>query len=251
MKFSEFIERTLFYISVPKCISCSKKLDFTTKVYCPECKAELFNAYNRNCSGCNKILSECSCSNEYLETKRVRKVVKLFRYIQREDNYVANSLIYSLKKDNRKDVLSLASDMLSDAINRSEKISDDFIITNIPRRRSAIIKRGFDHAALLAKSTANRLSTQYMSLFTSKSKRAQKTLTGDERKVNAVFEAKFKGSLKGKTVIIVDDVITTGSSIGACASLAYSLGAKRVIAAALGIAYRDSGKNLKYAYFDL
>ena len=179
----------------------------------------------------------------------MRKVIKLFRYIQREENYAANSLIYSLKKDNRRDVLNLASDMLSDAIKRAEKTSEDFLITNVPRRRSAIIKRGFDHAALLAKSTAKKLSIEYKNLFVSKSKRAQKKLTAAERKINAVFEPKFQGSLKGKTVIIVDDVITSGSSIGACASIAYSLGAKRVIAAAIGIAYKDSQDYIDYTYF--
>lgn len=249
MKLSELIERTLFYVSVPKCISCGKKLEFTSKVYCPDCKLELFDAYSRNCSRCNKILSECQCSNEYLKSERIRTVIKLFRYIQREENYVANSLIYSLKKDNRKDVLTLASEKLSEAILSAEDKCGEYIFTNVPRRRAAVIKRGFDHAGMLAKAIAKRLSADYKALFVSRSKAAQKTLTKSERRTNASFKIKKNLSLSGKTVVIVDDVITTGSSVGACAGLAYSMGAKRVIAAAIGIAYKDEYDGPTYTPF--
>lgn len=239
MKFSEIVERIVYYVSVPKCISCGEKLDFASKVYCPDCELELFDAYNRNCSRCNKILSECCCSNAYLKSKRIKNVIKLFRYIQREENFVANSLIYSLKKDNRRDCLALAADMLSNAILKAEPQCKEFIFTNVPRRRSAIIKRGFDHAALLAKAISKRLGAEYVPLLKSKTKRAQKTLTSSERKSNASFMIRTNVSLKGMTVVIIDDVITTGSSVGACGELCYSLGAKRVIAASLGIAYKD------------
>ena len=239
MKISEILERALFYISVPKCISCGEKLDFTSKVYCPKCKLELFDVYNRCCSGCNKILSKCDCSNEYLKGKRVRKVIKLFRYMQREENYVANSLIYSLKKDNRKDCLRFAVEMLSEAILNSENNVSNFIFTNVPRRRSAIIKRGFDQSAMLSKAVAQNLGAEFRPLFKSRAKKAQKTLMSSERRSNATYISRKDASVDGKTVLIIDDVITTGSSIGACADIAYSIGAKKVIVAAIGIAYRD------------
>ena len=239
MKASEILERALFYISVPKCISCGEKLDFTSKVYCPRCKLELFDVFNRSCSRCNKVLSKCDCSNKYLKSKRVRKVIKLFRYMQREENYVANSLIYSLKKDNRKDCLALACELLSESIKNSENNVSDFIFTNVPRRRAAIIKRGFDHAAMLSKAVAKNLGAEYMPLFKSKAKMAQKTLVAGERLSNATFVSHRGASVEGKTVLIIDDVITTGASVGACAELAYSMGAKRVVVAAIGIAYKD------------
>ena len=78
-----------------------------------------------------------------------------------------------------------------------------------------------------------------MPLFKSKAKMAQKTLVAGERLSNAAFVSHRGASVEGKTVLIIDDVITTGASVGACAELAYSMGAKRVIVAAIGIAYKD------------
>ncbi len=239
MKLSEIVDRALFYVSVPKCVACGVPLDHSDNVYCKDCLPEFWAAFGRDCSVCFKPLCECSCSNKYLVSKKVKKVVKLFRYIQREENYCSNSLIYSLKKDNRRDVLELASSLLSDALLLSIEKPSEYIFTNVPRRRSAIIKRGFDHAAMLSRAVAKKLGGEYRALFISKASKAQKTLTGIARHKNAVFDIKSEADLDGKSVIIIDDVITSGSSIGAVAELAASIGAGRIVAAALGIAYKD------------
>ncbi|MEM3515434.1 MAG: ribose-phosphate pyrophosphokinase [Saccharolobus sp.] len=49
-------------------------------------------------------------------------------------------------------------------------------------------------------------------------------------------------NLKDKEVVIVDDIISTGSTIAQAAKLAYSLGAKNVIAATIHLLLTDSGK---------
>ena len=102
------------------------------------------------------------------------------------------------------------------------------------------MKYGIDHAELLAKSLAKKLSAQYYQPIISKSKKAQKKTSGEERLKNAQFKLKVRAkSLSGKTVIIVDDIVTTGSSMGACAMLLRGLGAKKIIGATISIAYKD------------
>ena len=49
-------------------------------------------------------------------------------------------------------------------------------------------------------------------------------------------------SLNGYTVIIVDDIITTGASMSSCAMLIKAYKPTKVIGAALGIAYKDTQK---------
>jgi predicted amidophosphoribosyltransferase len=92
----------------------------------------------------------------------------------------------------------------------------------------------------LAKSIAKNLEIEYINLLRSNSQKAQKEMNYKERFKNIDYKLiNDKTSLKGKSVIIVDDIVTTGSSMSSAAMLIRSLGAKRVLGATLGIAYRD------------
>lgn len=232
-------DKLFFYLSVPTCISCKEKLSVNDLALCHKCYAEYEKISTRNCSVCSKILSECLCCNDYLEKHFVKRLVKVFRYNQREENLAANSIVYSLKRDNRRDVLKLCTHLLTGAITNTIGKCDNFIITNVPRRKSAIIQYGIDHSALLAKSVAKALGAEYKSILKSKAKKAQKNLRGDERIANIEFKIRKNLDLKGRKVIIVDDVVTSGASMGFAASLIRSLGTKDISGAALAIAFKD------------
>ena len=92
----------------------------------------------------------------------------------------------------------------------------------------------------MAKEVAKSLGAKYISLLKSNSKKAQKSLEHSERMKNANFDLIKDVDLTGKGVIIIDDVITSGASMGCAAALIRSLGCKNIVAASLGIAYKDS-----------
>ncbi len=155
----------------------------------------------------------------------------------------SNYLIYSLKKDNREDVISFLTDELVYALNNSIDFSKgEYIITNVPRRRRSVVEYGFDHAEVLAKAVSKKLNIEYRQFLRSKSKKAQKSVQGQRRIQNAQFDYKRKREIdiKGKTVIIVDDIVTTGASMSRCASLIRGLGTNKMIGASIAIAYKDS-----------
>ena len=235
----KIIDKILYYISVPKCIGCGEKLEENEKALCRACFCDYENQKNRQCSKCFKILSKCSCSNEYVDAHFVHKLVKVFRYSAR-DNAVSNMLVYSLKRDNRKDVLDFLSDELAVAIKSSVDNFEKYIVTSVPRRKKDVVKYGFDHAELLARTVSDKLGVDYLKLLRSKSKVPQKkTANKEERIKNANFELKKDVDLSDFNVIIVDDVVTTGASIGAVAMNLKSAGAKKIVGAALCIAYKD------------
>ena len=144
-----------------------------------------------------------------------------------------------MKKRSRKDVTDFFSDELIGAIKNSVSDFSDTVITNVPNRKSEIRERGMDHAAVLAKAVAQKLGIEYRPLLVSLSKYAQKSLTAAERLSNADFDLITDESLKGKTVIIIDDIVTTGASMGKSATMIKALGPKRIIGACLAIAYFD------------
>lgn len=240
MNIKELKDRALFALSVPKCVSCNERLDYGQQALCPECYKVFAEFATRNCARCAKVLNECNCSNTFLESHFVKKIIKCYRYINHDEITPSNSIIYSLKHDNRRDVLELTSDLLIRAINNSMNDISEYIVTNIPRRKAAIIEYGIDHSALLAKEIARKSGAEYISFFKSNARREQKSLDSMERRRNADFTLINEMDLSGRRVIIIDDIITSGASMANAASLLRSLGCRDITAACLAIAYKDT-----------
>lgn len=253
MKIKEIIKRILFYISVPKCVCCKERLDYEDRGLCKRCLMIYEEHKKRNCPRCSKKLSECFCTYDKLDAHGIKNLVKLFRYSKSDESLPSNYLIYSLKQDNRDDVIDLLSDELSESIRKHIMIDPEkIILTNVPRRNKAIIKFGYDHSKVLAREVSRKLGVEYQELLLSKSKKPQKSVYGQARLENAVFDYDVDDdySLKGRTVIIIDDIITTGASMMKCASLIKGLGARRVIGACLGTAYKEPYVDFEHSAYE-
>ena len=237
----EIYKRALFYLSVPKCVFCEEPLDYNDRCFCPVCR-EKYEEWKReiDCSRCANILSRCTCSNRLLMKNNVNDIYKLYKYRAFQEDIPGKRIIYSLKEDYRSDVFDFLADELSTTINASLQFDrEDLIITNIPRRRKAISHYGYDHAAELAKRVAKRLGVRYVSILKSKAKKPQKGRI--DRRKNAKFALK-RGDwsfLKGKTVLIIDDIITSGSSILAASEIIKRLGVRKRKAACIAISFKD------------
>ncbi len=243
---AELWERILFYVSVPTCVCCKTRLKISESALCEKCIDKREKMKFRSCARCNKKLDKCICSNEYLEGHYVRRLAKSFRYMQREDMLPLNAPIYSLKRHNRKDVLEFCASEMVKSINNAFPKAERYIVTNVPRSNNSIVKYGYDHAEMLAKEVAKRIGAKYEKILKSDIKVEQKKLHGESRKQNAKFSVIQEIDLSGKTVLIIDDIVTSGASMGEAAMLIRSLGAKKIMGAALGIAYKD-----KYTPFPL
>ena len=233
-------DKILFFISVPKCVFCGEALKLGERGICKKCSVLYDNAKARNCSICSKPLYLCDCTSKYLESHYVHKLVKVFRYRSGE-NSPANQLIYYLKRDNRRDIVDFLAEELSNSILASVKIDSNTIITYVPRRKKAILEYGIDHSKDLAKAIAKKLSVDYAPTLISLSKKPQKKAENiEDRRENAQFKLKNRNTdLTQKTVILVDDIVTTGASMGAAAFNLKTLDAKRIIGAAISVAYKD------------
>ena len=245
MDINKIYNSALYYLTVPKCVCCRERLDIDDKALCKDCLKEYRNIKLSNCSICSLPLEKCSCVNDFLDRHYVHKLVKLFRYKQPahpNDRMPANELIYNIKRTNRRDLLSFITDELVSAIENTVDYKK-FIITNVPRKTSRVTKYGLDHSAEIAKSIAKRLNIKYVKTLKSTSKKPQKKTHGDERLKNAKFDYLRKSpEIKGKNILLVDDIVTTGASMGNSAMLLHGLGVKRIVGVCLSIAYRDKYK---------
>jgi len=92
--------------------------------------------------------------------------------------------------------------------------------------------RGFNQSALVASELARRLglAADFFALRRTRRTPPLKGMSALQRRkaVAGAFAAGRRADLKGKTVVLVDDVLTTGSTAEACARALHKAGAERV-----------------------
>lgn len=114
-----------------------------------------------------------------------------------------------------------------------ENVDRDAIITTVPLHFFSRLKRGYNHSELLAKGIAKQGGNTFKDLLRkSRLTKHQAKLGRSERLRNVrnsfSFRKKYLTTIKGKDIILVDDVISTGSTANECAGLLRKNGAKRV-----------------------
>ena len=112
--------------------------------------------------------------------------------------------------------------------------SHDFLIP-VPMSEKKRARRGYDQAALLAKALARKVGVVCLknALARVRETDIMSSLAADERRQNLseAFEVPcgMMDILKGKRLLLVDDVYTTGSTIDACAETLLAAGAESVV----------------------
>ena len=111
---------------------------------------------------------------------------------------------------------------------------NDFdIITHVPTTFSRRFSRGFDQAQLLAQKLSASTTIPYQQLLRRVDPKAQSSRTYEERKTNLSFRFSCRAQ-PPETVLLIDDVCTTGSTLESCAMTLLNNGATSVSGIVLG-----------------
>ena len=109
---------------------------------------------------------------------------------------------------------------------------ENAILVPVPLHRTRLWQRGFNQSALVARELSRRLriGTDPMALRRVKRTPPLKGMSPIQRAktVAGAFKVADKSAVAGKTVILIDDVLTTGSTAEACARTLQRAGAARV-----------------------
>jgi ComF family protein len=150
------------------------------------------------------------------------------------------ALIHRLKYADRHEGRKLLGRWMTDAA--ADLLPGTDVIVPVPLARWRLFGRKFNQASLLAHELGRLtcLSVDPMALVRRRSTPSQVGLTRVERRQNvagafAVPKAR-RSSLSGRTVLLVDDVVTTGATVNACARVLKRAGAERVDVVALALA---------------
>ena len=133
---------------------------------------------------------------------------------------------------------SYLSDTFSEIILNNQDIGKilrkaNYIIP-VPIHKKRLYERGYNQCELIAKKLSRKIDNlEYLPnlLYKKKNIIPQSTLDKEERKnnINGAFSIKYRNiNFKGKTVILFDDIFTTGSTIKECVKTMKSLKFKRI-----------------------
>jgi ComF family protein len=122
---------------------------------------------------------------------------------------------------------------LSCAIPREQRFD---VVVPVPLHWRRQWERGFNQSELLAQAVARRYAAPVVHALTRrKATPAQAGLSNAKRRTNVsgVFAARRREAIVGRRILLVDDVMTTGATLGACASALKRAGASHVSALTL------------------
>lgn len=93
-------------------------------------------------------------------------------------------------------------------------------------------ERGYNQVAMIAKPLAMALGVEFVpgALTRRKETRSQVGLSKQERRKNVDGAFQAGGKVKGRNILVLDDVSTTGSTLSSSAVALYASGAKNVYA---------------------
>ncbi len=143
--------------------------------------------------------------------------------------------VHALKYDGMRRVAEPLGDLLAGLIEDSGQVPD--LVVGIPLSSQRLAERGYNQAGLIAHRVAERLGVpdELEAVTRVKNTASQVDLSAAERQENVkdAFRAE-PGQVAGRRVLVIDDVLTTGSTMSACAEALRLAGASQIFGGAIG-----------------
>jgi ComF family protein len=182
----------------PLCYNCEKILTKGRQIICIDCW--------------NKIPAFHAQLDRSIKDRSFRHIYILYEYGE-----IVQLLIHLLKY---RRILSLSDKFALEAVNRFPCLKNQGYnaIIPVPLHRSRKRERGYNQSEIVAKSLGRILQIPVKSelLLRKRNTRSQTTMTKAERDLNVKNAFHCPHLIFEKTVLLIDDVITTGSTIESC-----------------------------------
>ncbi len=218
----------LEWLYPPRCLICSGVI--TSGAFCSDCAGKVPYLRDNLCDFCGAPLKDGKCSCEpknYLITGNK----SLFPY----ETYV-RSAIYRYKHGGFISMGRQFGDLMTEHLPNPFSGKSDVLVVSVPLSDKRYKERGFNQAHTVAARYSKNLGLKSADIL----KRTRHTGTqrgldieSRTKNVEGAFGLSKPDLVKGRHLIIVDDVFTTGSTVNACAKVLLDAGAVDVFSLTL------------------
>jgi ComF family protein len=210
---------TEFYQSILPgvCITCLGKIERMSGFICRHCTHKIENY------GARSLI--------FRDKPALSQLLYLYPY-EPCNNIDLGNAVRKLKYEGYQALASELASIGFKALKKDPFYSLANAVAPIPLHPARFRQRGFNQAELIARGLAEGLGLIYITpLRRIKNTSAQVELTGADRELNikGAFSLKSGISIKGLTIIMVDDQVTTGATMNSAASALINAGAQRVL----------------------
>ncbi|MBQ7467210.1 MAG: ComF family protein [Clostridia bacterium] len=218
---------TDFMFPVHSCLCCGSECDtFDGYRICSRCMAKLHKIGNNFCQKCGTHIkgNYPLCIHCKDIERHFNKARSVFVY---DENFAP--IILKTKLGKAKTPALALGKMLADFFKTSDVMGE--VVTFVPMPLSRQKERGFNQAEEICKEFSRLTEIPMIDALEKKETATkQAKLNFDERQLNIIdtFKIKDKNLVKGKHVLLIDDVITTGATVSECAKVMMKAGAKQV-----------------------
>lgn len=203
--------KQLLNLFFPKvCVGCKNALIQQEKFLCISCLHDLpiTNLHDND----SKVIS-----NVFYGTVVFKHATALFYYPKKG---VIRQLIHHLKYKNQKEISSYLGKWLGAELKASGFYNDVDVIVPVPLHKKRMRERGYNQVEGFGKELAQSLNATYDDITLYRHKNTSTQTVKDRltrwKNVQTIFQVSDIKTLKGKHILLVDDVITTGATIKAC-----------------------------------
>ena len=200
-----------------KCIVCRKRLSPGIPTICPVCRETLPFASDIHIKG--KCFSDCVSAVRYEGS--IREAILRFKFSDAQIYHIAFGEL-------------VAERIYEDLYGEFDVLS---WVPLAPDRRK---ERGYDQVELIAENVSDRLRLPLVPLLKKRRGVSAQSLTSspEERRANiaGAYRVIDPDAVRGKRILLIDDVVTTGATLSECAKTLLEAGADKVLCATLAVA---------------
>lgn len=218
------IKNRIWDIFFPRrCTFCDRVLPFGRKGVCEECRKKIRYLKGPLCCKCGKPVrqeeeycGDCQKKRHYFKAGRA-----VFAYPKIRDS------LYRFKYMGRQEYTAVYGSYMAHCMGEVLKQWKPEALVPVPLHKRKLRSRGYNQAELLAEELSRHVGIPVCKnlVIRTKNTRPMKGINGTDRQNNVKKAFKIRGNdVKLNTIVIIDDIYTTGSTIDAIAEVCKEAG---------------------------